>query len=63
MPRTDRNSFDGMHELVKQLFSAGVVSKDSVSEYLGVKNGELKLFTRIQGFCLAVSKRAPPISR
>ncbi|MFQ7078976.1 MAG: DnaD domain protein [Christensenellaceae bacterium] len=60
--RTDRNSFDGMHELVKQLFSAGVVSKDSVSEYLGVKNGELKLFTRIQGFCGSLKKSTANLS-
>ena len=60
--RTDRNGFDGMHELVKQLFSAGVVSKDSVSEYLGVKNGELKLFTRIQGFCGSLKKSAANLS-
>jgi len=49
--RTDRNDFNSMNELVRQLFSSGIVSAESVEEYLKAKNAELKLFTRIQSFC------------
>ncbi len=60
--RTDRNDFGNMNELVKQLFSAGIVSNDSVEEYLKVKNSELKLFTRIQNFCGSLKKSTANLS-
>lgn len=60
--RTDRNDFNSMNELVKQLFAEGVVSAESVKEYLKVKNDELKLFTRIQGFCGNLKKSTANLS-
>ena len=49
--RSERNSFSAMNELIGQMFAGGVVSPDSVAEYLKAKNDELKLFTRIQSYC------------
>lgn len=60
--RTDRNDFNGMNELVKQLFTAGIVSAESVKEYLTVKNEELKLFMRIQGYCGSLKKSEANLS-
>lgn len=60
--RTDRNDFNSMNELIRQLFTAGVVSAESVEEYLKVKNDELKLFTRIQGFCGNLKKSTANLS-
>lgn len=60
--RTDRNDFANMDELIKQLFSAGIVANDSVEEYLKVKNDELKLFTRIQSLCGNLKKNTANLS-
>lgn len=49
--RSDRNDFDSMDQFLKELFAEGVVSTDSVTAYLKVKNDELKLFARIQSCC------------
>lgn len=49
--RTERNEFSAMDELIRQLFSEGIVSADRVGEYLKVRNDELRLFTRIQSYC------------
>jgi DNA replication protein dnaC len=60
--RTDRNDFNSMNELVRQLFSSGIVSAESVEEYLKAKNAELKLFTRIQSFCGSLKKSVANLS-
>ncbi len=49
--KTERGSFEGLHELIKQLFKAGFVSPDAVKGYLKEKNAELKLFAKIQELC------------
>ncbi|MBQ4269732.1 MAG: DnaD domain protein [Clostridia bacterium] len=54
--KTDRGDFGAMHALVQTMFSNGIVSKDSVKEYLKGKNDELKLFTAIQGICGGIRK-------
>ena len=56
--KTDRGDFGAMHAFLKGLFENGIVSKDSVKEYLKGKNDELKLFTAIQGICGGVRKSA-----
>ena len=54
--KTDRGDFGAMHALVQTMFSNGIVSRDSVKEYLKGKNDELKLFTAIQGICGGIRK-------
>lgn len=60
--KTDRNDFGAMDELIDRLYAEGIVSSDSVSAYLKVKNDELKLFTRIQALCGGVKKSAANLS-
>ena len=54
--KTDRGSFEAMHEIVKQLFKDGIISPDSVKGYLKEKNTDLKLFAKIQAICGGVKK-------
>lgn len=54
--KTDRGSFEAMHEIVKQLFKDGIISADSVKGYLKEKNADLKLFAKIQAICGGVKK-------
>ena len=54
--KTERGSFESMHDLVKTLFKDGVVSADGVKAFLKGKNDELKLFTKIQGICGGLRK-------
>lgn len=56
--RTDRTDFALLDALVKKLFTDGVVSQESVNEYLKSKNNELKLFTQIQTVCGNLKKSA-----
>ena len=54
--KTERGSFESMHELVNGLFKDGVVSADGVKAFLKEKNDELKLFTKIQSICGGLRK-------
>ena len=54
--KTDRGSFEALHEIIKQLFKEGIVSPDSVKAYLKEKNADLKLFAKIQALCSGVKK-------
>ena len=54
--KTDRGSFEALHEIVKQLFKEGIVSPESVKAYLKEKNADLKLFAKIQTLCGGVKK-------
>ena len=54
--KTDRNDFDGMNGIVKNLFTNGIVSTDGVKAYLKTKNDELKLFAKIQAVCGGIRK-------
>ena len=56
--KTERGSFEGLNELVKQLFKEGIVSPESVKAYLKEKNAELKLFAKIQEICGGLRKSA-----
>ncbi len=49
--KTERGSFEGMHELVKKLFTDGILSPEAVKAYLKDKNAELKLFAKVQAIC------------
>ncbi len=60
--KTERGSFEDMNELVKKLFADGIVSPESVKEFLKEKNGELKLFAKIQEICGALRKNATNFS-
>lgn len=54
--KTERGSFESMHELVNSLFKDGVVSAEGVKAFLKEKNDELKLFTKIQAICGGLRK-------
>ncbi len=60
--KTERGSFEGLSELVEELFKEGVLSPESVKAYLKQKNGELKLFGKIQAICGGVRKSATNLS-
>ena len=54
--KTERGSFESMHEQVQTLFKGGVVSAEGVKAFLKEKNDELKLFTKIQAICGGLRK-------
>ena len=54
--RTERGDFSSMGEQLREMFTAGVVSKESVKAYLKTKNDELKLFISIQNICGGLRK-------
>ncbi len=54
--KTERGGFEGLHELIKQLFKDNVVSAEEVKKYLKEKNAELKLFTKVQEICGGIRK-------
>ncbi len=60
--RTDRGDFNSLHELVQKLFNDGVVSAESVKEYLKSKNGDLKLFTKLREICPSIKSTATNLS-
>ncbi len=60
--KTERNSFDGMDGVVEKLFANGIITKESVKEFLKAKNDELKLFTKIQETCGSIRKNATNLS-
>lgn len=60
--KTERGNFEAMHELVQSLFKDGVVSTESVKEFLKEKNDELKLFIKIQSICGGIRKNAANLS-
>ncbi len=60
--KTERGSFEGLDELVGQLFKEGVISPDAVKGYLKEKNAELKLFAKVQDICGGIRKNASNLS-
>ena len=56
--KTERGSFESMNALLDDLFAQGIISNESVAEFLKEKNGELKLFAKIQEACGAIRKSA-----
>ena len=48
--------FAALHSLAEDLFSKGVVSAESVREFLKEKNEELKLFERLRSVCANLKK-------
>ena len=60
--KTERGSFEYMHETVKGLFKDGIVSVDGVKAFLKDKNAELKLFTKIQAICGSLRKSETNLS-
>ncbi len=60
--KTERNSFDGMDGVVEKLFADGIITKESVKEFLKAKNDELKLFMKIQETCGNIRKNATNLS-
>ncbi len=60
--KTERGDFSSMNEILIQLFSSGIVSKESVKGFLKIKNDELKLFTKIREICGATGKNAVGLS-
>ena len=49
--KTERGSFECMHETLSALFKEGVITAEGVKAFLKAKNAELKLFTKLQGVC------------
>lgn len=60
--KTERGDFSSMNEVIEQLFANGIVSKDSVKEYLKAKNDALKLFVKIREVSGATGKNAAGLS-
>ena len=60
--KTERADFSSMNEILSQLFSQGVVSADSVKDYLKSKNDCLKLFAKLREICAITSKNAVGIT-
>lgn len=60
--KTERSDFDSMNAVVQKLFADGIVSKESVKEFLKSKNDELKLFAKIQELCGGIRKTATNLS-
>ncbi|MBQ7369362.1 MAG: DnaD domain protein [Clostridia bacterium] len=60
--KTERGDFSQMNEIIEQLFANGVVSKESVKEYLKGKNDGLKLYAKIREISGAVAKNAVGLS-
>ena len=56
--KTERTDFSSMNEILSNLFSQGVVSADSVKDYLKAKNDCLKLFSKLREICGITSKNA-----
>ena len=54
--KTERGSFESMHELINSLFKDGIISAEGVKAFLKEKNDELKLFTKIQSICGGLRK-------
>ncbi len=54
--KTERGSFEELGALISQLFKSGVISPDSVKNYLKERNAELKLFAKIQEICGGIRK-------
>ena len=60
--RTERGDFNSMHDLVKKLFTDGIVSKDAVKNFLKEKNNDLKLFTKLRELCGSIRNNAANLS-
>ncbi len=60
--RTERGDFNSLHELVQSLFNQGVLSKESVKEYLKDKNADLKLFATLREWCASIKNNAVNLS-
>lgn len=60
--KTARGDFDSMNTIIKRLFTDGLVSQESVKEFLKEKNDELKLFTKIQDICGSIRKNESNLS-
>ena len=60
--KTERGNFEAMGAMIDELFEKGVVSAESVADFLKEKNGELKLFAKIQEACGSIRKSATNLS-
>ncbi len=60
--KTERGSFEGLGEVLAQLFQAGVISPEAVKGYLKEKNAEAKLFAKVQDICGGIRKNAANLS-
>lgn len=60
--KTERGSFESMHEQLKRLFKDGIVSAEAVKAFLKEKNAELKLFNKIQAICGGLRKSEANLS-
>lgn len=54
--KTERNSFPELDELLEKLYADGIVSEDSVKDYISHMNDELKLLTKISKYCGTMRK-------
>lgn len=56
--RTEQGDFNSLNDLVEKLFAEGVITKESVKEFLKEKNEDLKLFSRLREVCGALRSNA-----
>ncbi len=60
--KTEKGSFEGLGELLAQLFQEGIISPEAVKGYLKEKNAEWKLFAKVQEICGGIRKNASNLS-
>ncbi len=60
--KTERGDFNSMDDLVQKLFADGLVSKESVKDFLKAKNADLKLFTKLREMCGSIRSNATNLS-
>lgn len=54
--KTERNSFSGLDDLLEKLYADGIVSEDSIKDYVARMNDELKLLAKISRYCGSIRK-------
>lgn len=54
--KTERNSFSELDGLLEKLYADGIVSEESVKDYVARMNEELKLLTKIGKYCGTIRK-------
>lgn len=60
--KTERGDFNSLHELVQNLFTEGIVTKEAVKAFLKVKNDDLRLLAKLREVCASIKNNAANLS-
>lgn len=60
--KTERGDFNSLNDLVGKLFTEGIVSKESVKNFLKEKNADLKLLASLRELCGSLRANATNLS-